>query len=95
MAVRTAGIAILRQIGENKAHRYQKEAVAVLASFLRSKSSSKDIPHNASPTNLEDIHSAFRVLMSFKRSGADFDFGSIYIMYLGVSDYDFEKGALI
>jgi hypothetical protein len=79
MAVRTAGIAILREIGASNAHRYQKEAIAVLASFLRSRSTSKDLVQDSGEVDLEDIHFAFRVLMKFKKDGAEFNFGPIFI----------------
>jgi hypothetical protein len=92
MAVRTAGIAILREIGASQAHRFQKEAIAVLASFLRSRTKRTDFTKHQSDVDIEDIHFAFRVLVRFKKEGAKFDFGSIAIRGIGIADYDFDEG---
>jgi hypothetical protein len=61
LAVRVAGIAILREIAHNKNHRYRNEAILVVSSFARFLSAECESRKSNSP---EDLVNAFGALIS-------------------------------
>ncbi|UMY17315.1 hypothetical protein MMB17_22240 [Methylobacterium organophilum] len=90
LAVRVAGIAILREIASNKQHRYRNEAFAVLASFCRARSQDNE---KAAVKSQADFIDAFSAIAS-REVPKSIHVGDITLRGCGIgdlklNDYDF------